>query len=210
MLQSDIDHLVVTSPSLEQGINYVFDKLGAIPRVGGEHVKMGTHNALLRLGSSTYLEVISINPGSPDPGRPRWFSLDSGSLNSQPRLATWIARTNNIEEANRTFETGNIEKMNRGEWDWLIAIPKNGNLVYEGIKPMLIQWLNKDNPANRLPDSGCSLIHINGYHQKAADIRDSLLSIGFHGNFSVTEIEKPGKPALTAKIQTPNGIVEFQ
>ena len=46
-------------------------------QVGGEHPRMGTHNLLLRLGDSVFLEVLSPNPDAPPPSRPRWFGLDA-------------------------------------------------------------------------------------------------------------------------------------
>ena len=53
-----LDHLVVTAPTLEGGVEYVADCLGVLPVPGGVHPRMGTHNALVRLGTSQYLEVI--------------------------------------------------------------------------------------------------------------------------------------------------------
>ena len=209
MLQSTIDHLVVTSPSLEIGIKYVFEKLGVLLQPGGQHIKMGTQNALLRLNNSTYLEVISTNPNLPAPNRSRWFELDSISSNSKPKLSTWVVGTNNIEEANKIMQIGDIEKMNRDKWHWLITIPKNGTLINDGVEPLLIQWLEKQNPSSMLTDVGYSLIHLNGYHSKATEIEDSLKSIGFKGNFSAIEINKFEKPSLIAHIQTPHGIVEL-
>lgn len=49
---------------------------------------MGTHNLMLRLGDSSYLEIIAINPAAPAPGRPRWFALDRLAGDGSPRLAT--------------------------------------------------------------------------------------------------------------------------
>ena len=40
MKSSHIDHLVVTAPSLEVGMNYVEAALGARPQPGGEHVAL--------------------------------------------------------------------------------------------------------------------------------------------------------------------------
>ncbi len=51
------DHLVVAAASLEQGVDWIEDKLGTRPQPGGRHVAMGTHNALLRLGARLYLEL---------------------------------------------------------------------------------------------------------------------------------------------------------
>ena len=93
MLHTTLDHLVITAPSVETGIHYVQQTLGVGMERGGRHPRMGTHNALLRLGDDVYLEVIAVDPGAPPPERPRWFELDRPG---RPRLAGWVARTDDI------------------------------------------------------------------------------------------------------------------
>ena len=66
-LRSVIDHLVVTACSREAGSAWIAERLGVAPRLGGEHAKMGTHNALVRLGETIYLEVIAVNPDAARP-----------------------------------------------------------------------------------------------------------------------------------------------
>ena len=101
-----IDHLIVTAPNLKAGVHWVRDVLGATPELGGKHLNIGTHNCLLSLGESTYLEVISPDPNAPDPRRPRLFDLDNAR---QPRLATWVVKTSDIH---RTV-SGCTESHNR-------------------------------------------------------------------------------------------------
>ena len=71
MKPCQIDHIAVTAPSLEAGAEYVWEALGVPLQPGGEHERMGTHNLLLRLGESTYLEVTAPNPRAPKHQRPR-------------------------------------------------------------------------------------------------------------------------------------------
>src|SRR5690606_18671603 len=98
-LRSLIDHLVVTAPDLDTGAAWVKSLLGVEPVPGGGHAAMGTHNRLLKLGPSSYLEVIAVNPAAPAPTRPRWFALDELEPGEPPRLATWVVRTTDIEAA---------------------------------------------------------------------------------------------------------------
>ena len=99
------DHLVVAATTLAEGIEYVGDLTGSVPRPGGRHVAMGTHNALLRLGERFYLEIIAIDPEGTKPARPRWFDLDHPSLVAAlaegPRLIHWVARSDDIERTAR-------------------------------------------------------------------------------------------------------------
>ena len=98
-----LDHLVIGARSLEEGRSFVADLLGVSPVAGGTHPHMGTHNVLLSLGGSVYLEVIAVDPEAEPPDRPRWFSLDNPNilqvLKQGPRLLTWVARTPRISQA---------------------------------------------------------------------------------------------------------------
>lgn len=154
-----IDHLLVTAPSLEIGAAFVKDVLGVAPQTGGEHLRMGTHNRLLRLGDALYLEVISPNAAVPAPSRPRWFGLDALGPSSLPALSGWVARTTHIQGAlsDATESLGEIEGMNRGALDWLITIPCDGSLPLEGAGPALIEWQTEPHPASKLEDRGLSL-----------------------------------------------------
>ena len=45
-----IDHFMYAVPSLEDGIAWAAETFDAAPAYGGEHVGLGTRNALLSLG----------------------------------------------------------------------------------------------------------------------------------------------------------------
>ncbi len=209
MPSSAIDHLVVTAPSLEAGKKMVYEALGVWPQAGGEHVRMGTHNLLLRLGPKVYLEVIAINPAAPPADRPRWFELDGKARHCSPRLATWVVRCEDVHIARAACGSshGEIEAMTRGDLRWSITIPKDGSLPCDGIAPTLIQWQTPDHPASRLEDRGCTLVRLQGFHAEAARVTDMLANVGFGGEFSVTPHQHPH---LIADIQTPFGLRELR
>jgi hypothetical protein len=206
MIHSQIDHIAVTAPSLEAGVDYVRGALGVPLQVGGEHPRMGTHNYVLKLGEKVYLEVISINPAAPDPGRPRWFDLDTPDAKPAPRLATWIVRTNDIQAAVSVSPifSGNIEPMSRGALHWKIVIPEDGSLPLGGVVPTLIQWQDL-HPAETLQDLGCTLLRLEGFHPEAKMVNEVLETIGFQGEFSVSALAPGARPYLVAHIQTPTG-----
>lgn len=208
MLQSRIDHIVITAPSLSAGAELVERTLGVTPEPGGKHRWMGTHNLLLRIGEAMYLEVIALDPDAPPPKGPRWFELDGTIARTTAGLTTWVAATNDIESAvlASNLSVGAIESMDRGEFNWLITIPSGGTLPLNGIAPTLIQWLSEPHPADKLHDVGCSLIRLEGFHCDAEGIAHMLKSIGFEGEFSVSPLPAHKHPYLVAYIQTPSGV----
>lgn len=208
MNRSQIDHLVITAPSLEPGVEYVRRTLGVNLQVGGEHVRMGTHNCLMKLGEKLYLEVIAIDPNAPHPDRPRWFRLDEPGPSQPIRLTTWIARTENIESAASAspIPLGKIEPMSRNGMHWRITLPADGSLPLNGIAPTLIQWSAGVHPATKLPESGCQLTRLEGFHPEAGKIVGMLDAIGFEGAFHVFEPDSGQKPFLVAHIKTPTGM----
>jgi hypothetical protein len=200
---SRIDHLIVTAASLTEGVDYVQRELGVEMQAGGEHVRMGTHNRLLKLGEKLYLEVIAANPAVPRPDRARWFQLDDADSVRVPRLATWVARTDDIRAAASASPVplGKVEAMSRGNFQWLITVPDDGRLPLRGLAPALIQWPSEAHPADMLKDLGCSLIRLEGFHPQAEKVTRMLGSIGFEGEFPVSS----GGPRLVAHIHTPAG-----
>ena len=74
-----LDHLVLAAATLADGIDYVASLTGTAPVAGGKHAAMGTHNALLRLGGETYLEIIAVDPDGTKPARRRWSSTSTTS-----------------------------------------------------------------------------------------------------------------------------------
>jgi hypothetical protein len=202
-----LDHIAITAPTLAAGTAYVRETLGVEPQAGGEHPRMGTHNCFLKLGEKVYLEIISVNPDAPRPRRPRWFGLDELDLNRPPRLATWIARTDDIHAAAAASPVplGSVEPMSRGKLNWLITIPQDGSLPLQGLAPALIQRPAGTHPANTQEDRGCSLIRLEGFHPQADKVSSVLKAIGFQGEYSVSALPPGEQPYLVAHIQTPAG-----
>jgi len=203
-----IDHITVTAPTLEGGAEFVRQALGVAPQLGGEHPRMGTHNFLLRLGDSLFLEVIAPNPNAPSPARPRWFGLDTLRPNSAPRLSAWVARTPDIHAtASACSEAlGNVEPMSRGTLNWLITIPNDGSLPLNGIAPALIEWQATVHPAARLQDHGLSLAKLELFHPEPERISRLLRSLGLEGPLSVASPRGECTASMIAHINTPQGL----
>ena len=207
MINASIDHLVITAPTLEFGVDYVRSVLGVEPGPGGRHERMGTHNRLMKLGDDVYLEVIAIDPQAEAPKQPRWFQLDA-PVTEQSRLATWVMRVNDIQAAAKASDLshGPTERMARGDLTWSITIPADGKLQHNGLVPSMIQWDTDTYPASRMPDSGCTLQLLELHHPNPQQLRRMLQSLSFKGPLQVLATQ-PDQPAhLVAHIQTPSGL----
>jgi Glyoxalase-like domain len=203
------DHLVVASQSLAAGCDWVEQQLGVRPQPGGQHVAMGTHNALLCLGTRFYVEVIAVDPGGTAPARPRWFDLDEprmkAALAEGPHLIHWAARTSDLAAAvSRVPDLGVVTPMTRGTFAWQISVPADGHRPGRGLVPTLIQWVGERHPADALPDHGLRLVAIAGEHPEPAVVRAALATLGLSDTLKVTY----GKsPRLAAMIRTARGVM---
>lgn len=208
MPRSFIDHLVVTAPSLEIGAAYVRSTLGVAPQAGGEHVRMGTHNLLLRLGDALYLEVIAANPRAPAPARPRWFALDTLDRDAAAALTSWVVRTPAIQAsaAASSERLGSIEAMSRGTLDWRITIPADGLPPLDGLAPALIEWQTEVHPAARLADHGLSLLGLELFHAEPQRVSRLLSSLEIEGPIAVAAPPAGRAAYLVAHIDTPQGL----
>ncbi|MBO0698062.1 MAG: VOC family protein [Zavarzinella sp.] len=195
---------MVAAPTLDRGAAWVLDRLGAVCRPGGAHAKMGTHNRLLRLGPSVYLEVIAIDPAAPAPGRPRWFGLDALAPDAEPRLTAWVVRTDDLVAAAAASPVplGPIEPMARGDLTWRITVPPDGSLPLGGAGPLLIRWESGRHPADRLPDDGYGLVRLEVAHPAPECVAGMLAATRFTGPVTVAA---GAEPRLAAVVATPHG-----
>jgi hypothetical protein len=205
-----VDHLVVAASSLPAGVGWIEERLGVRMHAGGQHVAMGTHNALVSLGPKRFLEVIAIDPSGAAPSRPRWFDLDEPRMRARlaesPALIHWVARTRDIEAdaLQSPIDLGTITPMRRGDFEWRLTVPGDGHLPERGLVPTLIQWSDRCHPADGLPDLGLRLVALAGEHPEAAAVRRVLAALGVSETVKVTY----GRvPRLAAMLRTPRGMV---
>lgn len=209
------DHLVVVAADLELGAAWLEERLGVALAPGGRHAAMGTHNRLLKLGPRLYLELIAIDPAAPSPGRARWFGLDNPALRARiaerPRLIHWVARCGNIETASAACPEplGDILDLSRGEFRWRVTVPPDGHLPGGGLLPSLIQWQSPAHPAELMPERGCALMKLEGFHPDVARLHRALVDIGLTDSLALFPTEAEEAPCLLAYIKTPAGLREI-
>jgi len=217
MQRSELDHIVVAGARLEDGIDWVEQLLGVRPQPGGKHDAMGTHNAVLKLGARTYLEVIAIDPDGVTPTRPRWFALDEPAMRARleagPALITWVARCESLASAcARVPDLGDILPMSRGDFRWKIAVPEDGSLPWGGVLPAAIQWEAEPDgvalhPCDRVPPSDCELVELRLAHPAAVLGTAGIVSMFRELRVMGPVDLKPGPVEIAARLRTPRGEV---
>ena len=89
-----IDHFAIGATSLDAGVDALEPTLGIRVPDGSKHTLMSTHNCVMQSGNESFFELIAIDPDAPDPGRPRWFTLDFTTtqkrLAERPRALCWV------------------------------------------------------------------------------------------------------------------------
>lgn len=203
-----LDHIAVVAPDLASGTHFVEQALGVPLQTGGQHPRMGTHNKLLRLGDDVYLEVIAVDPAAAAPQRPRWFGLDQLRSDALPRLATWVARTEDIvaTRAACVWDAGPIESMTRGALAWRMTVPADGSLPEAGAAPTLMQWDAQPHPASVLDDVGCTLQALEIFHPTPDRLQHALDALGLASKVQVHPLTVGTSSHLLAHIRTPSGL----
>ncbi len=209
-LPPNIDHLVFTAPTLEQGMDRIESLLGVRPVIGGRHPQYGTHNALLSLGDSTYLEIIAPDPDLPAPARGR---LLEDSYNQPPKLTTWVLRSAQIARLQshayqNGLTLGGVEEGHRRKPDgtiirWKLSDPYA--FPHGGTIPFLISWGNTPHPAQAVPAGG-ELIEVSVEHPDPETVSNALNILGC-GQISVAARDTP---KVKARIRTTKGIVTLE
>lgn len=234
-MQTQIDHLVLAATSLEQGVQWCEAVFGITPALGGEHALFGTHNRLFKIAtpkfSMAYFEIIAINPEAVRPKKTttlhphRWFDLDNPelqkSISKEPRLIHFVASTPDIKAARMALRMEGIDRgpaihaerqTNKGILHWQISVRADGQRLFDGALPTLIQWGKPDateplrlHPRNTLPRSGVTLQSIDITHPSAEKLQAAYASIGLNG-ISISE----GPANIKATLKTPKGIVVLE
>lgn len=217
-----VDHLVVGAGNLDQGVAWAEAALGVVPGPGGDHPLMGTHNRLLRVATvdypRAYLEIIAVQPGKQPQRARRWFDLDDETVRDTlrregPRLLHFVASVPDLEQAGAALQQSGMDRGEvlqasrmtpRGLLKWQITVRPDGQRLYAGVLPTLIEW-GKTHPASAMPESGVTLQALVATHPDAERLRAACDAIGLQ---RVTV--KAGAANLCATLDTPRGRVQLE
>lgn len=220
-----IDHLVVMASNLAQGVAWCEATLGVTPGPGGEHPLMGTHNRLLKIATAehrtAYLEIIAINPialPSIPTGASRWFDMDDLALQVHvaqhgPTLTHFVAGVQDLAAAlaalaGQGLDRGAIVQASRatpgGLLQWQISVRTDGQRLFDGCLPTLIQW-GDTHPTDAMLASGIALQGLQVEHPQAEILVSAYNTLGLYGLVTPTR----GPARISAHLQTPKGLVKI-
>ena len=230
-MNTQIDHLIVMAKTLELGIQWCEAKLGVTPVTGDENAQHGTHSRLFKIATPAnplaYLEIIAINPEAKRPAnspKNRWFDMDDAALQAavalEPRLIHFVVNTSDIQAARNALKAQGIDRgpalqakrhSRRGVLQWQITIREDGQRLFDGTLPTLIQWGKPDaaeplrlHPRNSLPRSGVTLQQVSITHPTASKLKIAYDAL----NLQSIALET-GPANITATLNTPKGIVQL-
>jgi hypothetical protein len=231
-MKTQIDHLVVVAQTLDLGVQWCEATIGVTPAQGGEHLLFGTHNRLFKIATPSkplaYFEIIAINPDAKRPPNApprRWFDMDDARLQAavaiEPQLVHFVVNTNDIQAAASALKAQGIDRgpvlaasrhSRRGLLQWQITVREDGQRLFNGALPTLIQWGKPDDaeplrlhPRNSLPRSGVTLQSITVTHPDAIRLQSAYEAIGLAGIAVNT-----GPANITATLHTPKGVVTLE
>jgi hypothetical protein len=197
-----VDHLIYAVPELTAGVAVVEDRFGVRAQAGGRHIGLGTHNALLALGSRTYLEIIAPDPRQPEPSMRRPFGVDDLGSGT---LVGWALACDDIDRAvaearSHGYDPGEIGDGQRvGPSGVVLRWRATGSALAGGLVPFLICWGDTEHPASSAP-RGLSLTSLQIEHPDPRSLAPVLAALG-----ADIEVTSAAVPALVAQLSGPTG-----
>jgi Glyoxalase-like domain len=201
-----VDHLVYAAPELGAAVEELRDRFGVAALPGGQHVGLGTRNALFGLDAGRYLEVIAPDPGQPAPPMGRPFGIDELT---DARLAGWAIGCEDIDDAiKRTrsngYDPGDAVEMQRNTSEgavvrWRLTL----NALNGGPVPFLIDWGGSEHPSGSTPP-GLTLLSLRLEHPDPGTVAAALDALEVD-----VEVALADRFALVARIRGPGGVTEL-
>ena len=206
-MHNKIDHFAVGADTLEQGQAALETLLGVTVPRGGKHDAMSTHNCVMQSGNESFLEILSIDPDAPDPGRARWFSLDEVAtrdrIADRPRALCWVVGTDNLDAviANSPVDLGEVVDFARGDRTWRLTVPRDGHLPEGGLLPAFIEWSPGPHPSTGQQDLGVALTSVVLTHPEPEKLTAMLKALHVDHLARVEE----GAAGLAFELNSPAG-----
>lgn len=198
------DHLVIAARDLDRLVDWFTERTGVTPTPGGAHVGLGTRNALVGLGPTSYIELVAIDTEQPEPAGPRPFGIDE--LGDRIVVATSAVAVDDLDAAVAEVRAAGLDggvpmAMSRRRPDgvlleWRLAVPSDP--VQGGVVPFSIEWgASTPHPAASL-EHGLTLRSVSVVHPDPI-----VVAVAAARGLDAAV----GPMSLSAALDTPNGVV---
>src|SRR5262245_49581764 len=177
-----LDHLVYATPDLDRGVATIEKLLGIRAAAGGQHPGLGTRNALVALGPSSYLEIIGPDPEQPRPAGRRRFGIDELSA---PRLVRWVVKGTDLEKLAAAAAghgvmlgpviPGSRRRPDGVELSWRYTDPNT--VLGDGLVPFFIDWGTSPHPSASAA-RGATLLQVRAEHPDPGPVQKMLDVLG--------------------------------
>ncbi|CAK9063363.1 unnamed protein product [Durusdinium trenchii] len=205
-----VDHLVWCVPSVAEGIDLFEAMTGVKACIGGQHLGLGTHNALISLGEGVYLEILARDPAQ-DEGS--WLGIDCPR---KPCLTTFCVQPSggSLEEiATSGCDIGTIKDFSRENTEgktlnWRLAADHHSlgyeKLPFGGLVPFIVDWsVNQLAHPSAISPKGCRLVELKAFHPNAIELRRRLEAL----KVKDVTVEHGDTSRLVATLDSPKGQV---
>ena len=199
-----IDHIGIGVADLDRGMVLISARTGVTAVKGGVHPGRGTQNALMSIGSGTYLEIIAPAPG----GNLQGQDAELAKLTT-PRPVFFAIRSNDLEATARLlqqngFAPTEIRPGSRKRPDGTVLAWRTFGLIGVGLEaaPFFIQWAESSPHPSTTSPAGCTLAKLEVGDKDPA---------GLSKLFRVLSLDVPThptkRPELRATLACPKGEV---
>lgn len=205
---SKVDHLVYATPDLDRTLDTLERYLGVRATPGGRSPGRGTRNALISLGTASYLEIVAPDPREPQPSQPPWWMHDL----REARIVQWSVKGTELEQLRANalkhgVPLGEVMSGSRLRPDsvlltWRFTSPRTP--IADGIVPFFMDWGTSPHPALSSVQ-GVRLVRLRAEHPDERRVRDMLGELGLD-----LQITRAPKPALIATLKGPRGTIELR
>lgn len=207
-----LDHLVLVCPDLDAGARRFEALTGVHPRFGGAHAGGRTHNALVRIGTRCYLEILAPT-GPPNAEDDLWCRI--AHTTHELRVLTYCLRSprplSDLAALARDRGWSDAKVAANGRttpdgvalhWQWLAPKVDGLDLAF----PFFIDWLDSPHPADMLKRAGDSetlaLQEFTVTHPEATRLQAILAEIG-----TPIDTARADSPGFQVLLETPRGRV---
>lgn len=203
---SALDHILLGIDDLDRGIAFVQQHTGVRAAFGGVHPGRGTRNALVKLGTRRYLEIIA-----PDPKQSSLAAYPQLRGMREPRLLTWAVHTDDIDGVAKKIAATGVpmegpEDGSRARLDGKVLHWKAVRLKddHGGLLPFFIQWSRDSvHPSEDAP-VGCRLADFSVAYAESAELSTLFTHLGLDVN-----VVEASHSQLRARIMGTKGTIEL-